>query len=137
MDRLTEDSLKDVLINPYYAVSFEPHIFKQHSEGPKEDWVAANVHLIDDISAEVWLDELLDVLSQSRSKYDGHDIINPATIINVSGRLQGEHEPLVSREQWVQANTKMMSELGTDNWLWHLLGVLETGGVSNGIGLTD
>lgn len=137
MDRLPEDSLKDVLINPYYAVTFETHIFKQHSEGPKEDWVAANVHLISDIGTESWMNELLHVLSQPRAKYDGHDIINPTAVINVSDRLQGEHEPLVSCEQWIQANTKMVGELGADNWLWHLLRILETGGVSNDIGLTD
>ena len=90
--------------------------------------MTANAHLIEDMSAEGWLDELLDVLALSRAKYDGHDIINPTLTINVSYRLQGEHPPLVTREEWVKANVKLIDELGTTAWLWLLLEVLETGG---------
>lgn len=119
---------KDIITNPFYAVSFASHIFRKHTEGPKEDWVLLNAHLIKELSAKVWLSELLDVLSQSRATYDGHDAINPTIVINVSDRLQGKHEPLVTREQWIQANTSLINELGAEAWLWQLLDVLETGG---------
>lgn len=119
---------KSLIINPFYAVVFAPHIFKKHTDGPKEDWVTANAHLINDMGAEAWLGELLDVLASSRAKYDGHDIINPTLTINISDRLQGEHPPLVTRKEWVKANVKLIDELEATAWLWLLLEVLETGG---------
>jgi hypothetical protein len=109
---------QSLVTNPFYAVTFASHIFNKHTEGPKEDWVLLNAHLIKEMSAKTWLSELLDVLSQSRAKYDGHDAINPTLAINVSDRLQGKHEPLVTREQWTDAEA----------WLWQFLDVLETGG---------
>lgn len=118
---------ESLIANPFYAVEFATHIFKRHTEGPKEDWVAANTHLIDDIGPEAWLGELLDSLSQTRAKYDGHDVINPTVVINVSERLKVQHEITVSRSQWIQANAKLINEIGADRWLWRLLDVLENG----------
>ncbi|MBL8121768.1 hypothetical protein JNM87_03390 [Candidatus Saccharibacteria bacterium] len=115
------------IANPFYAVEFAAHIFKRHTEGPKEDWIVANAHLIADIGAKAWLGELLDTLSQTRAKYDGHDVINPTVVINVSERLQEQHDPTVSRSQWIQANAKLINEIGADKWLWRLLDVLENG----------
>lgn len=118
-----------MIANPFYAVTFASHVFKKHSGlGSKEDWVAANAFTMKDIGPKIWLDELLDFLSQSRAKYDGHDILNPTLVVNVSDRLQGEHEPLVTRELWIQANEKTINEMGEEAWLWQLLKVLETGG---------
>ncbi len=118
---------KSLIVNPFYAVTFAPHIFKKHTDGPKEDWVTANAHLIEDMGTEAWLGELLDALSLSRAKYDGHDIINPTLTINVSDRLQAK-QPVIAREEWVKANVKLIGELGIMTWLWLLLEVLETGG---------
>lgn len=125
----TQEDAEGMLTNPFYAVTFASHVFKQHdSLSPKEDWVAANSHTMKDIGAKTWLEELLDILSQSHAKYDGHDIINPALVVNISDRLQGEHEPLVTRELWIQANEKMIDGMGIEAWLWRLLETLETGG---------
>lgn len=125
-------SAKDVsamIANPFYAVTFASHVFKKHSSlGSKEDWVAANAFTMNDIGPKVWLEEFLDFMTQSRSKYDGHDILNPMLVVNVSDRLEGEHEPLVTRELWTQANEKMIKEMGPEKCLWNLLDVLETGG---------
>lgn len=127
-DQLTKDDLEGMISNPFYAVTFAAHMFKEHTNlSPREDWVVANVHTMQEIGVKTWLKELLDVLSQSRAKYDGHDIINPALVINISGRLEGEHEPLVTRELWIQANEKMMDEMGAEAWLWRLLETLEAG----------
>lgn len=125
-DKASDD--KSTITNPFYTVTFASHIFKKHTEGPKEDWVLLNAHLIKELGAKTWLGELLDVLSQSRAKYDGHDAINPTVVINVSDRLQGKHEPLVTREQWVQANAHLIDEIGAEAWLWRLIEALETGG---------
>lgn len=128
MDVSDSDASK-LLANPFYAISFTDHVFRKHSElSPKEDWIAANAQAMQELGATVWLEELLDVLSLPREKYDGHDMTSPMLVVNVSDRLTGEHEPLVTREQWVQANEKMVGEMGVEPWLWQLLDILETGG---------
>lgn len=115
-----------LLTNPFYAINFAPHLFNKHSNlSPKEDWIAANAHTMKYVGLKAWLIELLDVLSQSRDAYDGHDIINPALVINISDGLKGEHELLVERELWINANEKLIKELGSETWLWRLLETLE------------
>jgi hypothetical protein len=129
MQPSNERDAKEMLANPYYTVVFAEHLFKgSKPAGAKEDWVLMNAKLIDDLGAKVWLGELLAVLSTQESKYDGHDIINPCLVVTVSVRLHGEHPPLITRQQWLEANTKLIKELGTEPWLWNLLAVLETGG---------
>lgn len=129
MSSITEDDLSDLLANPYYAISFHDYLFsRQKPAGADEDWVLLNAKLMDDIGAEEWLIELLDALSLSAKEYDGHDIINPSLAVPFSDRLRGHHEPLATREQWVRANIKQIEEIGSNNWLWRLLDVLQTGG---------
>lgn len=120
-----------VAANPYYAINFAPHAFFQHSNlGSTEDWVAANTSLMEDIGSKIWLNELLNVLSLSRAEYDGHDIVNPALIINIDDSHSGKHEAIVTREQWIQVNTKLIDEIGIAKWLWKLLEVLNTSATS-------
>ena len=129
MQSSDEREAKAMLANPYYAVIFLGHIFKGVKPAvAKEDWILMNAKLMDDLGAKQWLGELLDVLSVPESKYDGHDIINPGVAVTVSGRLQGDHQPLLTRAQWLEANTKLIKELGAESWLWNILEVLETGG---------
>jgi hypothetical protein len=118
---------ENLLANPFYTVVFTSRLFEEQPEMAHEDWVLLNAHLIEDISSKVWLEELLNVISLPSAKYEGHDIINPCLAVKVSNRLQGEHPLLVTHEQWVQANIKLMDELGSAKWLERLLGVLETG----------
>jgi hypothetical protein len=128
MDTSANDA-SALLANPFYAVTFASHVFKKHSNlGSKEDWIAANAYTMNDIGPKIWLEEFLDFMTQSRAKYDGHDILNPMLVVNVSDRLESEHVPLVTRELWIQANEKMIKEIGPERWLWQLLEVLETGG---------
>ncbi len=123
------NDLEAIMANPFYAVTFAAHVLKKHSNlGSKEDWVAANAHTMKDIGSKTWLNEFLDFISLSKAKYDGHDILNPTLGAAISDRLEGEHEPLVTRELWVQANEKMIDEIGAEAWLWRLLETLETGG---------
>ncbi len=129
MRPFTEDEAGRLLINPFYTVTLRDYLFKDRKlSGAKEDWVLLNSKLIEDMSADKWLIEFLDAISQKSSEYDGHDIINPGHVVIVSDRLQGDHEPLVTHEAWIEANVKAMKEYGTDKWLWRLLDVLETGG---------
>ena len=53
--------------------------------------------------------------------------INPYYAINISPSLVPEHEPMTSKEQWVKVNTKLIDELGKEEWLGQLLNVLESG----------
>lgn len=114
-----------IAANPYYATNFASHAFIQHSSlGSAEDWVAANTSLIEDIGSKVWLDELLDILSLSRAEYDGHDVINPFLVTNINDSYSGKHETIITREQWIEVNAKLINEIGIATWLWKLLEVL-------------
>jgi hypothetical protein len=52
-------------------------------------------------------------------------LINPYYAVNISPDLAGEHEPLVTEEQWTQANLKLIDEIDARKWLEHLLAVLQ------------
>ena len=52
---------------------------------------------------------------------------NPFYAINISPSLAMEHEPMVSKEKWVQINARLIDEMGKEAWLEQLLSVLETG----------
>ena len=55
-------------------------------------------------------------------------LINPYYAVNISPDLAGEHEPLVTEGQWVQANLKLIDEIGAHQWLQHLLDVMQGAG---------
>lgn len=60
---MDEDQLKQQLINPYYAINFDPDFAIEHAPIVSEtQWVSANVCLIDDLGSEEWLRRLLAVL---------------------------------------------------------------------------
>jgi hypothetical protein len=126
---LSKNDASVMIANPFYAVTFTRHVFNKHSNlSSKEDWVAANAHTMNDIGPKAWLNEFLNFMTLPREKYDGHDILNPTLVVNVSDGLSGDHEPLITRELWAQANEKMIKEISPETWLWQLLDVLETGG---------
>lgn len=58
-------------------------------------------------------------------------LINPIYAINIEPDLVAEHEPLVSEAQWVQANVKLIEEIGAQAWLERLLAVLQGTGPRN------
>jgi hypothetical protein len=124
---VNEASLFDpeTIINPFYAVSITDDLFKASTpRASTEDWVLLNAKLIEDIGVSAWLSEFLDVISQPQDEYDGHDIINPALAVSLSAGLQGIHEPLVERSEWIAANAKLMKDTGITHWLEQLLSVL-------------
>jgi hypothetical protein len=116
------------IINPYYAIDLSDSLFEAHEiRQSKEDWVTHSLELIDENGTEAWLRKLLDVL-RSDSGPLVQEMMNPFKAITFSARLQGKHEPITKIDAWVQANLKLMKELGSGAWLWQLLEVLETGG---------
>ena len=52
-------------------------------------------------------------------------LINPFYAISIDPDLVGLHEAMVSKEQWVDANKRLVEEIGLDAWLRRLLEVLE------------
>lgn len=52
-------------------------------------------------------------------------LINPYYAVNISPDLAGQHEPLVTQDQWIQANLRLLDEIGAHEWLEHLLAVLQ------------
>ena len=52
-------------------------------------------------------------------------LMNPYYAIRLDSGLFSEHEPMVTEDQWVAANTRLISELGTEAYLRQLLAVLK------------
>jgi hypothetical protein len=60
---LSEDDVKAMLINPFYAAVIDPDLAVAHEPMiPKKTWIAANEQLIKEIGPQEWLHLLLSVL---------------------------------------------------------------------------
>jgi len=63
MSEWTEDDVRRVTMNPFYAITVAPIFCEPHETIVSEDqWVAANVRLIEEEGAEAYLRRLLDLL---------------------------------------------------------------------------
>jgi len=54
-------------------------------------------------------------------------VVNPFYAVTISRDLAAEHAPMVTREEWIEANANLIRELGAEAWLDRLLGILERG----------
>ncbi|MDO8513093.1 MAG: hypothetical protein Q7S37_01180 [bacterium] len=52
--------------------------------------------------------------------------INPYYAINISPDLISKHELMVTKEKWIEVNSRLIDELGKEEWLKQLLAVLES-----------
>jgi len=52
-------------------------------------------------------------------------IANPFYAINIDEGLAVPHEPLISEDDWVKANLRLIEELGPEPYLRNLLSVLK------------
>lgn len=128
MNPIDENDAEKSIANPYYAVNLQDYLFESHEiRESKEDWVARNIEVIDENGTTAWLEQLLEVLT-SDDKPVMQELVNPYKAIRFSERLLGDHLPTITKEAWLAANVKMIEEVGTGEWLWRLLNVLETGG---------
>jgi hypothetical protein len=134
MPSFTPDDIARMLVNPFYAVTVAPPLVDERrsasltGEGVT-DWLARNAATLggplggDGHEAEEdWLRRLLDVLQHDP---DAADPANPARAIAIAPIFAEEHPPLVTQEQWVRSNIKLMRELGAHAWLVTLLRVLQ------------
>jgi hypothetical protein len=51
-------------------------------------------------------------------------LVNPYNVVQIDSTLAQDHELLVSKEEWVQANSKLIEEIGAEAWLRLLLDAL-------------
>ncbi len=62
-NKLDDNDMTAMLINPYYAITLSPALFGDHPPLTSEElWVKANTRLIDELGAEAYLRHLLAVL---------------------------------------------------------------------------
>jgi hypothetical protein len=54
-------------------------------------------------------------------------LINPIYAIEIAPTLAFEHEPMITEEEWIQANLRLLSEIGPEGYLRTLLNVLKGG----------
>jgi hypothetical protein len=54
-----------------------------------------------------------------------HMLINPYYAINIEPDMVSEHEPVIPEATWVQANMRLIDEIGSKEWLERLLTVLQ------------
>ena len=57
-------------------------------------------------------------------------LVNPFYAVTISPTLFGEHDPIIARSRWVQANARLIEQIGAEAWLNRLLDVLESGAVA-------
>jgi hypothetical protein len=71
---MDEDQLKQQLINPYYAINFDPDFAIGHAPIVSESqWVKVNIRLIDELGSKEWLKRLLAVLQGDHPR-NPHDV---------------------------------------------------------------
>ncbi|MFE9658052.1 hypothetical protein [Micromonospora sp. NPDC006431] len=52
---------------------------------------------------------------------------NPFYAVNIDPDLAVAHDPIISEEEWVAANARLIDELGPEPYLRNLLAVLKGG----------
>jgi hypothetical protein len=52
--------------------------------------------------------------------------INPYYAIHISPTLVTDHELMVTKEKWIQVNSKLIDEIGKEEWFKRLLAILES-----------
>ncbi len=87
-----------------------------------DKWVQVNATLIQDIGAEAWLQQVVNVL-EGKGTVDTP--INPYNVINIDPHFAVEHEPIIPRDEWIKANAMLMPQRGIERWLRIFLDILE------------
>jgi hypothetical protein len=67
-------------------------------------------------------------MSTSSNQWTGDKVeriaMNPFYAITLHPDLFGDHDPLISREQWIDANARLVEQLGAKQYLSNLLDTL-------------
>lgn len=63
MDNISKEIGKKIISNPFYAIDIHPIFVEKHDKLiDKPTWVKANINLIKELGAEVYLTNLLSIL---------------------------------------------------------------------------
>lgn len=123
MPHFTEDSLRRIIINPFYAITVAPQLTEEHEPAMDETaWVRTNATLIGEMGAASWLRQLLDIMENKAGVQEGP--INPFQATNIDPMFATRHPALIEREMWVDANVMHIRDMGAEGWLRQLLDVL-------------
>ena len=123
----TEDEIREIILNPYYAVNLKDSLFVNNSpQFAKEDWVLKNAELMSKIGIKTWLEKLLVVLSEDMPLREEDSVLNPITAITIADTYKGAHEPIVTSSMWVEANQKSIEDSGSESWLSRFLDTLQS-----------
>lgn len=50
---------------------------------------------------------------------------HPVYAVSINPDLAGKHEAIVPKQRWIDANKRLIEEIGAEKWLSRLLAVLE------------
>ncbi len=77
---MDENTIREVVINPFYAVTIAETLCAPHPPlVTKEQWVRANIALMNEVGVEPWLRQLLEVLETGGTPARGADAGDGAT----------------------------------------------------------
>ena len=121
----TEEDIERILVDPFSSLTIASELIKEHDPSITTDtWIQVNAALIQDIGAQAMLEQVANVL-EGKGTMDTP--INPYSVINIDPRFAIEHEPIISREEWIRANAMLMPQRRTERWLRLFLDILEGG----------
>ena len=61
-----ENDVKDLFINPYYAITVAPVLATEHEPMVSEEqWIKVNLELMEQMGSEAWLKQLLTTLKRN------------------------------------------------------------------------
>lgn len=67
MKEFSENDLKQMFVNPYYAININPKLVTEHEPMVSEEtWVNANANVINEIGVQEWLRLLLQELKSDQ-----------------------------------------------------------------------
>jgi hypothetical protein len=52
-------------------------------------------------------------------------LVDPYYAINVAPDIAADHQPIITKIDWIKANRCLIDEPGADQWLVYLLSILE------------
>lgn len=117
------EDLERIFVNPFSTFTIVPELTKEHEPSMTTDeWIKENITLIQVLGAETWLTQVVQVL-EGKAAQDRP--LNPYHVINIDPQFAIEHEPIIRRDQWLEANTKLIPQIGIERWLRIFLEILE------------
>ncbi len=120
---LREEDVGHIATSPFSVITIAASLTQTHDPSmTTQEWMTANISLIEEIGAEQWITHVLDVL-EGKSVSDKP--VSPFHVVNIDPIFAQPHEPIVPREVWIGANTKLIQNEGAHKWLTWFLETLE------------